>query len=296
MDEPSPIAENRKKMEEQTNRPTVALLIDADNSRASALGAIVRKISAYGRVVERRAYGNWSKDTLKSWRDSLVKYAIRPEQQFDYVPKKNATDIALVIDAMDLLYSGRCDVFAIVSSDSDFTPLAVRLRGSGARVIGFGKAGTSEAFRKACDEFIEEEDPAGADPVPAAPAKPRAPLAAKKLTGADPVPAAPAKPTVRCHFIRKLGPAAPATPTAPAGKYSEMHKRMKDAWINAKDEKGFADIRIVCAKIGKGTLRELTDGMYTYFIKFVEAFPDRYEVKKVLGKNNKTTPVFRCKK
>lgn len=109
----------------------IVLLIDADNTQLSKLENVIREISAYGRIVVKRAYGNWKKDILKNWESELKRLAIKPEQQFDYVAGKNATDIALVIDAINLLHTKIYDAFVIVASDSDYTPLAINLHESG---------------------------------------------------------------------------------------------------------------------------------------------------------------------
>ena len=132
----------------------MVVLIDADNTQLSKLEAVIREISVYGRIVVKRAYGNWRKDSLKKWEEELKRLAIKAEQQFDYVTGKNATDMALVIDAINLLHTGLYDGFAIVSSDSDFTPLAINLHESGVFVFGVGELQTPESFRNSCDEFV----------------------------------------------------------------------------------------------------------------------------------------------
>ena len=132
----------------------LAVLIDADNSSISSIGPILEEIAKYGIASVKRVYGDWSNDSLKNWRDILLLNAITPVQQFAYTAGKDATDMILIIDAMDLLYSGSLDGFCIVSSDSDFTPLASRIRESGLNVYGFGKKSTPDAFKKACDKFI----------------------------------------------------------------------------------------------------------------------------------------------
>jgi uncharacterized LabA/DUF88 family protein len=135
----------------------MAVLIDADNSSASAIEAILTQVATVGKANVRRAYGNWSKPELKGWKDRLHEFAIAPVQQFDLTKGKNASDIAMVIDAMDLLHAGDVEGYAIVSSDADFTPLVMRLRQSGAEVIGFGQAKAPEPFRNACSRYFEVE-------------------------------------------------------------------------------------------------------------------------------------------
>ena len=135
-------------------KPRVALLIDADNSPASKLALILNELSTIGETNIRRAYGNWKKSELKGWEEQLHEHAIRPMQQFDYTKGKNASDMAMIIDALDLLYTDRPDAFGIVSSDSDFTPMVMHLRAKGAAVYGFGARKTPEPFVNACSRFL----------------------------------------------------------------------------------------------------------------------------------------------
>jgi uncharacterized protein (TIGR00288 family) len=142
----------------------LAVLIDADNTSAKLIKEMFEELAAYGTITVKRAYGDWTNPHLNGWRDVLLGNAISPQQQFAYTYGKNATDSALIIDAMDLLYSGNVDGFAIVSSDSDFTPLATRLRESGKRVIGVGQRKTPKAFVEACERFLFLEVLAGESP------------------------------------------------------------------------------------------------------------------------------------
>lgn len=141
----------------------VAVLIDADNAQLTKLSLILDEISAHGHVLIKRAYGDWSAETLKNWKKPLNELAIQPIQQFAYTTGKNSTDASMIIDAMDLLYSDRIDAFALVSSDSDFTKLASRLRESEKFVFGVGEKKTPVSFRNACDDFIFTEN-LGAEP------------------------------------------------------------------------------------------------------------------------------------
>lgn len=138
----------------QQSESKIALLIDADNAPASKIEAIVSEIAKYGVANVRRAYGNWKSPTLKAWEECLHEYAIRPVQQFDYSKGKNATDAAMIIDAMDLLYTQHLDAFAIVSSDCDFTPLVMRILTNGLKVYGFGEKKTPLPFVYACSTFL----------------------------------------------------------------------------------------------------------------------------------------------
>jgi uncharacterized LabA/DUF88 family protein len=136
----------------------LAVLIDADNAQASKVDGLLAEIAKYGTAHVKRAYGDWTGTSLKGWKDQLLAQSIQPIQQFAYTKGKNATDAAMVIDAMDLLYSGRFDGFCIVSSDSDFTRLAARIRESGLTVYGFGERKTPKSFVAACDKFIYVEN------------------------------------------------------------------------------------------------------------------------------------------
>ncbi len=135
----------------------IALLIDADNAPASKIDVILAEIARHGSANVRRAYGNWKSPHLKQWEATLFDSAIRPMQQFAYSSGKNASDMAMVIDAMDLLYAKSIDAFAIVSSDADFTPLVMRILTDGVQVYGFGEQKTPEPFVNACSKFTYVE-------------------------------------------------------------------------------------------------------------------------------------------
>ena len=145
-------------MPEENRLRRFAVLIDADNTSPRIAAGLFEEIAKFGEASVRRIYGDFSSPRMKSWADILQKYAIDPYQQFAYTTGKNASDIALVIDAMDLLHSGRFDGFCLVSSDSDFTRLASRLREEGADVYGFGAQKTPESFRQACRRFVYTEN------------------------------------------------------------------------------------------------------------------------------------------
>ena len=140
------------------NAARLAVLIDADNAQPSIIEGLLAEVAKYGTAHVKRAYGDWTGTSLKGWKDQLLAQSIQPIQQFAYTKGKNATDAAMVIDAMDLLYSGRFDGFCIVSSDSDFTRLAARIRESGLTVYGFGERKTPKPFVAACDKFIYIEN------------------------------------------------------------------------------------------------------------------------------------------
>lgn len=199
-------------MPKQPGKDRLAVLIDADNAQASLFAAVFSEIASLGLVSAKRIYGDFTSPNNAQWRKILQEFAIRPCQQFAYTKGKNATDGALIIDAMDLLHSGLYDGFCIISSDSDYTSLAVRIRESGLKVYGFGRSNTPDAFKNACDKFIKLEvldvkkendgvpGPQGADlPNPPGPAqegngeKDKKQLPAPQGKGQNPAPAPPAE-------------------------------------------------------------------------------------------------------
>ena len=132
----------------------LAVLIDADNAPRSALGDVMAEVAVYGTPTIKRIYGDWTSPNMNSWKSILLETAITPIQQYSYTTGKNSTDSAMIIDAMDILYSGTCDGFVLVSSDSDFTRLATRLREAGMKVYGMGEKKTPKPFIVACDKFV----------------------------------------------------------------------------------------------------------------------------------------------
>jgi uncharacterized LabA/DUF88 family protein len=139
-------------------QPRLAVLIDADNAQAAIIEGLIAEIAKYGIASVKRIYGDWTDNRLKRWKAVLLEYGMTPIQQFAYSQGKNATDSAMIIDAMDLLYTQSFDGFCIVSSDSDFTKLASRIREAGLTVYGFGERKTPKAFLSACDKFIYTEN------------------------------------------------------------------------------------------------------------------------------------------
>jgi len=135
----------------------LAVLVDADNAQASVTSDLLAEVARYGTATVKRAYGDWTTPNLAGWKEVLHVHAIQPVQQFRYTTGKNATDSALIIDAMDLLHGGKVDGFCLVSSDSDFTRLATRIREAGLSVFGFGEKKTPKPFVAACDKFIYTE-------------------------------------------------------------------------------------------------------------------------------------------
>lgn len=214
----------------------IALLIDADNAPAEMIDEILTELSTLGVINIRRAYGNWTKGALSGWQKRLLEFAIRPMQQFDYSKRKNASDMAMTVDAMELLYTERPDAFGIVSSDADFTPLVMHLRAKGAAVYGFGMQQTPEPFVNACSRFLYLEALAAAHAGDEA----EAPATA--------APAAPAQP----------GTAPAATPCAPQRiRVSGAQLRqdaallalLRDAVYAVQDESGWAKVGAVGTQI-----------------------------------------------
>ena len=155
---PAALLEWKIFMPNEQRSPRLAVLIDADNASAKIADGLFEEIAKIGEASVRRIYGDFSSARLKGWADILSKHAIIPQQQFAYTTGKNASDITLVIDGMDLLHSGRFDGFCLVSSDSDFTRLAARIREQGVDVYGFGEQKTPESFRQACRRFVYTEN------------------------------------------------------------------------------------------------------------------------------------------
>lgn len=172
--------------------PKFAVLIDADNAQAATIDGLLAEVASYGEATVRRIYGDFTSPHANQWKKVLNRLAIKPVQQFAYTTGKNATDSMLIIDAMDLLYTRRFDGFCLISSDSDFTGLALRIREEGLTVLGFGERKTPEAFRNACHKFIftdllqrgDAEQPAADAPAPA----PEPATATAEASRAEPVP------------------------------------------------------------------------------------------------------------
>ena len=162
------------------NEDHIALFIDCDNISYRAIDGIISELSKYGVVNIRQAYGNWTKENLKNWEEKLLEYAIKPIQQFDYTKNKNATDILMTIDAIDLLHTKQIDAFAFATSDSDFTPVVMRVLAEGITVFGFGEKKTPKPFMAACSQFIFTEKlmpqaPSGKAPTSDSTPEPRTP-------------------------------------------------------------------------------------------------------------------------
>lgn len=201
----------------------LALLIDADNAQATCLPELLSEVARYGTATVKRAYGDWTTPNLKGWKEMLHKHAIQPIQQFRYTQGKNSTDSALIIDAMDLLYTGHLHGFCLVSSDSDFTRLATRLRESGAAVYGFGEKKTPEPFVAACDKFIYTE-----------------------ILRPEPIETAGQQPKTKGADITVVAPAAPVSVSAKA-----LGASLSQAIESSTKENGWAAMGAVGAMMQK---------------------------------------------
>ena len=191
----------------------LAVIIDADNAQSAIVESLLAEVAKYGTAHVKRAYGDWTGPSLKGWKDQLLAQSIQPIQQFAYTNRKNSTDAAMIIDAMDLLYAGRFDGFCIVSSDSDFTRLASRIRESGLTVYGFGERKTPKAFVAACDKFIYTEN-----------LTPSASHSAQPGAGSEP---------------------KPPTPLAQLKSDTALMRQLRNATEAASDEDGWAALAYV---------------------------------------------------
>lgn len=179
------------------NSLRIALLIDADNASVATLDYVLGEIADLGMANVRRAYGDWGSPHLKGWREALLANAIQPVQQIAYTSKGNASDMAMVIEAMDLLHGGDFDAFALMSSDSDFTPLVMRLRSANMQVYGFGKSQAPTAFKRACSVFFYVDAQEEAAPASEHKAETAASPATATASTAKPSPAATAAPAIK---------------------------------------------------------------------------------------------------
>ncbi|MGR9043900.1 MAG: NYN domain-containing protein [Gammaproteobacteria bacterium] len=207
-----------------------ALLIDADNAQVKAIESVLTEAARYGETTSRRCYGDWTEPQLKSWKGILNRHAIQPIQQFSYTSGKNATDSALIIDAMDLLYTGKFNGFFLVSSDSDFTKLATRIRESGLEVIGIGQRKTPEAFRAACNKFIFTET-IMEDDVTQITTNP------KKITTES-----TGTPVVNITSVKKSKKNEPQENTVNALNDENLQKLIKDAIESTSEDDGWANL------------------------------------------------------
>ena len=300
----------------------IAVVIDADNTQISKLEDVFHEISTRGRIVVKRAYGNWHKPTLKNWGEIIKRLAIKAEQQFDYVSGKNATDMALVIDTIELLYTNLYDAFVIVSSDSDYTTLAIKLREAGVYVMGVGEQKTPVAFRNACDEFLFLENCSSSvegndahDAVSSFQSDAQDAASSSQSDAQDTV-SSPQKEKAEVSIspnnekeestkqlkedVQKTD-STPIASSAPAEENSEkkndlneIHALLEKAYDTFQDEDGWVNV----AKVGLFLRRAKPDfDSRTYGFQklslFLKNFPEKYDVK-IVGEKPNIIAVYRC--
>jgi uncharacterized protein (TIGR00288 family) len=280
----------------------IALLIDADNARARRIDVILNELSSLGETTIRRAYGNWTKAGLKSWMDVLHDNAIRPVQQFDPAKGKNASDMALAVDAVEILHTQRPEAFAIVSSDADFTPLVMHLREHGVAVYGFGDAKTPAPFQSACTRFLVldrltppsgQADPStdggdgGApDDVPSAPVGSGTRRATKAATARKGAPAEDPGPGPREAPARTTRAAAKKASTSTPERATRAQLRqdarlvtlLRGAVESAADDDGWARIGTVGQRIARQSSFDSRNYGYAKLSKLIEA-SDLFEIR-----------------
>lgn len=257
----------------QDIQPRIALLIDADNAPADMIDGILTELSTYGVINIRRAYGNWTKPGLGGWQAKLLEFALRPMQQFDYSKRKNATDMAMTVDAMELLYTEKPDAFGIVSSDADFTPLVMHLRAKGASVYGFGMAQTPKPFVNACSRFLYLESLAGEDEPVSLSCVAHAGENKAQAAQQEQVPDLPHQ--GKAEEVSAPGvPTKPATrriPTAQLRQDSHLMNLLRHAAQASSDESGWARVSALRAQIGNKTSFDARNYGYATLTKLLSA-------------------------
>lgn len=303
----------------------IAVVIDADNTQLSKISDVLREISTHGRIVVKRAYGNWRKNELKNWEPEIKRLAIKAEQQFDYVSGKNATDMALVIDTIELLHTNIYDAFVIVSSDSDYTPLAIKLHESGVYVMGVGEKKTPVSFRNACDEFLFLEnistsiESPQAEPTPSPAVEEPGDIDNGALvTGKAPVPdykpllddeSVPENKSVvgdqldadgatAVDIEQTVGSIEDTTVRADVDgtdNIDEIHTLLRKAYDTYQDDDGYVNVA-TAGHFLKRTKPDFDCRTYghTKLPQLLGAFPDKYEMKRYQGKGTVTIVAFRC--
>lgn len=248
----------------------IVLLIDADNTQLVKLEGVIREVSAHGRIVVKRAYGNWKKSTLKNWEDELERLAIKAVQQFDYVAHKNATDMAVVIDAINLLHTRIYDAFVIVASDSDYTPLAINLHESGVYVMGVGENNTPESFRNSCDEFVFLENIS---------------IASKFRKNSQ-----------QNLSLKNQNDTIQSRGENQQVVSDEIHTLLREAFEKYQDDEGYVNVSSAGTFI-KRVKPDFDVRSYGYIKlpKLIEDFPEKYAIKKYRGKGTVNIIAYKCK-
>ena len=232
---------NNSKPDNDDDQPRLAVLIDADNAQPSVIEGLLAEVAKYGVASVKRIYGDFTSPRMTQWKAALLKHSISPAQQFAYTSGKNATDSSMIIDAMDLLYTRRFDGFCLVSSDSDFTRLAQRVREEGLTVYGFGEKKTPDPFVRACDKFVYTEVLRSEAPLASAP-KATAARPGSKAAGSTPQKrAAAAAPAPPAQAVEKKDKASEPLPIA----------LIRQAIEEASDESGWAFLGTVGAYLNK---------------------------------------------
>ena len=281
----------------------IALFIDADNISAKFGRQIIETLEKRGEIFIRRIYGNWEKNILHGWNECILNFSLRPVQQHDFTAGKNATDMSLTIDAMDVFYGGKAEIFALVSNDSDFTPLAIRLREGGMNILGIGNSHASNSFRSACNEFIDLD--AAIKPEHKKISAPQNPPMQMllfddddKIVALTPEPEKSPAPVKKSPAPVKNSPAPVKKSPAPVKnskvvpisersdadkKIQQIHSILRTAAKTKGDNKGFVDLSCAGQTLHDKNLTIKGSGHST-LRKFVAAFPNLYEVRAV-GKN-----------
>lgn len=282
----------------------IALFIDADNISSKYGKQILAAVESRGEVFIRRIYGNWEKNSLRGWNECILNFSLRAVQQPDFVTGKNATDMCLTIDAMDVLHEGKAEIFVLVSNDSDFTPLVIRLREGGMTIIGLGNSNASNAFRAACSEFIDLDAPATVKPAnkpkvspalainaavknTAPPVKEIVPPVQMSLFTENPAPVEPERPK-----SSKVVSITRATDIQSDDKIRKLHNILHETAKTHADNDGFVAMCWAGQSIHEHLNFSVKDFGYGSLYKFVRAFPDRYEV---IHRNNGDNFCYRCR-
>jgi uncharacterized LabA/DUF88 family protein len=252
------------RLEPEEAQKHLAVLIDADNAQASIIEGLFEEIAKFGVASVKRIYGDWTQPNLGSWKKVLLDYSIQPVQQFAYTKGKNATDSSLIIDAMDLLYTRRFDGFCLVSSDSDFTRLAARLREEGLTVYGFGETKTPSPFVSACDKFIYTEI-----------LRPPAAAIEAVISEAKPTPTSNETPPVSAAKIEDKSPTTAAAPSKIKVPLDVIAKVIDDI----SDEDGWVHLAFVGSYITK-TRTDFDPRLYGFkkLSELIKAHPQKFEM------------------
>ena len=255
----------------------IALFIDADNISARFGKQIIDALENRGEIFIRRIYGNWEKFSLHGWNDCILNFSLRAMQQPDFVAGKNATDMSLTIDAMDVLHDGKAEIFALASNDSDFTPLAIRLREGGMNVIGLGNAQVANSFRAACNDFINldvtEKIMPVEEPLKVEKKSPPVKKFSPQMSLFDEENIIAPKPKTS-----KVVPIINQSQSAPKNPLQTFHDILRETARIRGDENGFVLLNCAGQNIHDRKLDLKVSG-HSKLSKFISAFPNLYEVK-----------------